>query len=100
MKTKMNSCKFEEQTKPVMIELLDLKKRFRETELTDDCMTKIYEIEKKEHEVLVAWAISTKEINPTMLREVVKGQCRYTPKKEDYLIRVLEIDTNDEHPTH
>jgi hypothetical protein len=95
METKTNESKFVGQTKPVMLELLILKKRFRENELTDDCMTMINEIEKKEHDVLTAWATSTKKINPTMLREVENGQCRYTSKIERYLIRVLDIETNN-----
>lgn len=90
---KMNESQFVGQTKPVMLELLDLKKRFRETEQSENSIDKINEIEKKEHDVLVAWAISTKDINPTMLHEVETGQCRYTSKIERYLIRVLDIDT-------
>ncbi len=96
---KMNESQFVGQTKPVMLELLDLKKRFRETELSENSIDKINEIEKKEHDVLVAWAISTKDINPTMLHEIKTGQCRYTSKKERYLIRVLGIDTTNQDST-
>lgn len=96
---KMNESQFIEQTKPVMLELLDLKKRFQETELTENSLGMINKIEKKEHEVLIAWAISTKDINPTMLHEIKTGQCRYTSKKERYLIRVLGIDTTNQDST-
>lgn len=99
MKLGAISNQFIDSTRPVLVELLDLKSTFRKmSEPTDDqspldeIMAMLAKIERKEHEVLIAWATSTKAINPTMLNEVKRGSCTYTLKKEAYLMRVLEVD--------
>lgn len=90
---------FISKTKPVLVELLDMKSIFMQMTVPtedqspiDEVVAMLDKIERKEHEVMIAWATSTKTINPTMLAEVKRGSCRYTLKKEAYLMRVLEVE--------
>lgn len=88
--------KFIEQTKPVLLVLLKMKAEFRklmdnQDTPTETVLEKLDEIERQEIKVLVAWAESTRDINASMLGDIERGQCRYTKKKETYLMRMCNM---------
>ena len=92
--------KFVNAVKPVFMRLKSKKKEFRlldistvnpedVKEVVEGFITEIHELE---NEVLMAWAESTKDINPGLVDSVERGTIRFVPAKYDYLNRVLFED--------
>jgi hypothetical protein len=92
----MTTCAFTEQVKPAFLNLLASQARFKttDTEDVDATLSGLDELDSLERAVMLAWAESTRDINPGMLSDVKKGLCRYTLKTERYLQKML-LDSQD-----
>lgn len=77
--------------RPVYEKLVQLRDDFVKEEVHDpeEALETIARLEAAEHNVLVAWAKSTRDINPTMLGDVEAGRMKWYPALNEYLDRVL-----------
>lgn len=91
---------FIDAVKPVFIRLMDKKAEFRQLDicsLNEEDFKEVVEgyisqIDDLEKQVLMAWAESTKDINPGLADSVERGTIRFVPAKYDYLKRVLKLE--------
>jgi len=99
MRDKTNQS-FIDAVRPVFILLMEKKAEFRQLdicslnaenvkEVVEGYISQIHELEKQ---VLMAWAESTKDINPGLADSVERGTIRFVPAKYDYLKRVLKLE--------
>lgn len=77
--------------RPVYEKLVQLRDEFTKADVTDpeEALETIARLEAAEHNVLVAWAQSTRDINPGMLGDVESGRLTWYPALGEYLGRVL-----------
>tara|TARA_R110002167_G_scaffold342343_1_gene551142 strand:+ start:242 stop:565 length:324 start_codon:yes stop_codon:yes gene_type:complete len=78
---------------PAFMSLQEKLHTFRTKDLSElnehQIMTVLAKVEEAEHEVMLTWAESIRDINPTMYKDVVEGRLKFTPKTEEYLNRVI-----------
>jgi len=87
--------KFTEAVKPVFIKLLEAEAAFRDLDKvaigTPGVLAELEKLEQMEKELLITWAKSTRDINPTMLRDVENNTLSYCPAIARSLVEILEI---------
>ncbi len=86
---------FELAVKPLYQKLIKTRQHFVDLDLdtasVEDVQQYIYDIETGEHQVLLAWATSTSDINPGMVDDVCNGRMKWYPALDDYLKRMLSL---------
>lgn len=77
--------------RPVYEKLVQLRDDFSKADVNDpeEALEFIARLEAAEYDVLVSWAKSTRDINPTMLDEVESGRMKWYPALNEYLNRML-----------
>lgn len=83
--------KFVTQTRPVYEKLVEIRDQFTKADLHDpeDSLKWIADLEEAERQVLLAWANSTRDINPCMLGDVEAGRMKWYPALDEYLNRMF-----------
>jgi hypothetical protein len=69
--------------------LIQKQKAFTATDFKDvdetEAETLLNELESLEHDVMLAWAYSTQDMNPTMIKDVERGRMKLTISKKRYI---------------
>ena len=87
----MPESKFVVETRPVYEKLVDLWDEFSKADISDPelALELIAGLEQAERNVLLTWAESTVDVNPTMLDDVNSGRVVWCPSLNDHLSKVL-----------
>ena len=84
---------FVSAVKPVFRRLLLMQAEFRQLDVStldiETLQQKLDALEAQEKRVMLAWARSTRDINPGFLADVESNRCRYTNAVESYLNRMF-----------
>lgn len=97
-----NNQNFVDAVKPVFIKLLAKKKAFKQLDICELSLDtvkvvveeKIAELSCLENQVMMAWAESTRDINPSLVESVQRGSIHLDPATYAYLRRVLQLEVD------
>lgn len=93
---KATEDRFVSAVRPKLIAMLAVQERLERMSLctTDgvELMNMLDAIEASEHEVMLAWARATEDINPGMTKDVELGRTKMSLSTKRYLLRVVEIE--------